>query len=1041
MRYLLSVGSVAIGCWLRVLMEPIVGDQVPFITLFAAVAVAGWYGGIGPALVAVGLSALTASWLFVPPDDAFIPQDGAAVVSMLVFIAMATAIGWLMDSLHTTRHRAVSAAGSLAAEREQFRVTLASIGDGVIVTDTDARVTFINEIAQQLTGWSQADAKGQPLERVFHIVSEETGVPAESPVMKALREGAIVGLANHTKLIARNGTELAIDDSAAPVRDDSGRVIGVVMVFRDVSTRRRAESALRASEEQFRQMANSIPQLAWMAKPDGHIFWYNQRWYEYTGTTPPEMEGWGWQSVHDPDELPRVLERWRSALANNEPWEDTFPLRRHDGEFRWHLSRAMPLLDDEGNVEFWFGTNTDVTGQRWAEEQIRFQAQMLAVVNQAVVATDATGTINYWNAFAERLYGWTEEEAIGRRVVDLIIPAELRSEAQHDIDRLERGENFTIERVKCRRDGSRFHALVSATPVLDATGRLKAILRVSADITERKQAEDALRFLADASQSLSGLVDYKSTLHKVARLAVPLFADWCAIDLLNAEGELERVAVAHADPQRLALVERLAKSVPEENGQQYGVLHVIRSGRPEMVANIDESLLAERNVPDERRQLVRDLGLKSYICVPLSAHGKTVGALTFLWAESGRRYREQDLRLAEDFAHRAAVAIENARLYQALREADRRKDEFLAMLAHELRNPLAPIRTGLDILSLDSNGQSETIEVMQRQVEHLVRLVDDLLDVSRIVGGKIELRRERFELRTIVERAVEAVKEMMQCASHKLEVHQPEEPIWVEVDPVRLVQVLENLLSNACKYTDSGGEILLTVEREPEGVAIRVRDNGVGLDPDLLPHVFELFTQSSRSLDRSQGGLGIGLTLVRSLVEMHGGTVAAYSEGPNRGSEFTVRLPVCTPSLESRPVEQRPLPRVGRRILVVDDNVGMARIVSRLLSKLGPHEVRTAHDGPSALAVIREFHPSVVLLDIGLPGMDGYQVGRSIRQMMSGPQPLLVAVTGYGQEEDRRRSRDAGFDEHIVKPPSLQSIELILAHPKLAARADDRSPA
>ena len=1037
MRYLLALGSVVVACWLRVAVEPIVGDKIPFMTLFAAVAIAAWYGGLGPGLFAVALSTFASMWLFIPPESELLPNNADGVVSLLLFIVVATTIALLMHMLHKTRNQAQAAARSLETEREQFRVTLASIGDGVIVTDQDARVTFLNEVAEQLTGWTIADGRGQPLDRIFNIVNEVTGLPVESPVAKALREGTIVGLANHTKLIARGGSERAIDDSAAPIRDEAGQIVGVVLVFRDVSTRRKQETALRASEAQFRQMANSIPQLAWMARPDGHIFWYNRRWYEFTGTTPADMEGWGWQSVHDPEELPRVLERWRGALANVEPWEDTFPLRRHDGEFRWHLSRAMPLLDDVGNVEFWFGTNTDVTGQREAEEQIRFQARMLAAVNQAVVATNAEGAVIYWNTYAETLYGWPASEALGRRVTELIIPAEMQAEAQRDLERLQRGENFTIERVKCRRDGSRFHALVSETPVVDADGRLKAILRVSADITDRKQAEDALRFLADASQSLAGLVDYKSTLHKVARLAVPLFADWCAVDLLDTEGELERVAVAHADPQRLAQVERLAQSVPQENGQPFGAHHVIRTGRPEMVAQVDEALLEHRNIPEERRALYRELGVQSYICVPLSAHGKTLGALTFLWAESGRHYREQDLRLAQDFAHRAAVAIENSRLYQALRHADRRKDEFLAMLAHELRNPLAPIRTGLDILSLDSNGQSETIEVMQRQVEHLVRLVDDLLDVSRIVGGKIELRREPLELSTIVARAVEAVQEMMQCASHKLDVHQADEPIWVEADPVRLVQVLENLLSNACKYTDSGGDISLTVEREPEGVAIHVRDNGVGMEPDLLPHVFELFTQSARSLDRSQGGLGIGLTLVRSLVEMHGGTVSVHSDGPQRGSVFTVRLPVCSPAGTAQPVEQRALPGVGRRILVVDDNVGMARIVSRLLSKLGPHEVQTAHDGPAALELVREFHPAVVLLDIGLPGMDGYQVGRSIRQMSAGQDVLLVAVTGYGQEEDRRRSRDAGFDEHIVKPPSLQSIEMILAHPKLAATGSE----
>jgi PAS domain S-box-containing protein len=1032
-RYLFSIAIVALACWLRVLIDPVVGDRIPFITLFAAIAFATWYGGLGPAVCAIVLSVVASLWLFIPPDDAVIPTDADGAISIVLFISVAGGIAWLMQSLRATRQRAVDAAGLLAAERERFRVTLSSIGDGVIVTDTNSRVTFINGAAELLTGWTFQDALGQPLETVFPIVNEDTELPVENPVARALREGTVVGLANHTKLIPRTGTQKAIDDSAAPIYGADGRIVGVVLVFRDVSTKRNAEHALRASEEQFRQLANSIPQLAWMARPDGHIFWYNQRWYEYTGATPAEMEGWGWQAVHDAEELPRVIERWRAALTAREPWEDTFPLRRHDGVFRWHLSRAMPLVNDAGEVEFWFGSNTDITEQREAAEQIRLQATMLAAVNQAVVATDAEGVIIYWNAYAETLYGWTAAEAVGRQVLELIIPPETRAEAEQDIERMRRGESFNIERIKCRRDGSRFPALVSETPVFDEQGRLKAILRVSADITERKQAEDSLRFLADASRSLSTLVDYRSTLHKVARLAVPLFADWCVVDLLNGEGTLERVALAHRDPNKIDLAERLARDRPADNGRPFGVWGVIRTGQPEIVPLLDEAWLERHSIPAESRALVRQLQLRSYMCVPLSAHGRILGVITFLWSESGRTYRDRDLRLAEDFAHRAAVAIENARLYQALRNADRRKDEFLAMLAHELRNPLAPIRTGLDVLSIETNGQSETIEVMQRQIEHLVRLVDDLLDMSRIVGGKIELRRESLELSGIVERAVEAVQHLVHCASHKLEVHLPEDPIWVTVDPVRMVQVLENLLSNACKYTDSGGQISLRVEREEDGVAIRVRDNGVGLDSELLPHVFDLFTQSTRSLDRSQGGLGIGLTLVRTLVEMHGGTVAAFSDGPQRGSEFVVRLPIGEPGATPAPERPRSMSETGRRILVVDDNVGMARIVSRLLSKLGPHEVRMTHDGPSALDLVRQFHPEIVLLDIGLPGMDGYQVGQSIRQHSSGSEILLVALTGYGQEEDRRRSRDAGFDEHLVKPPSLQNIEMILAHPKLAA--------
>ena len=333
---------------------------------------------------------------------------------------------------------------------------------------------------------------------------------------------------------------------------------------------------------------------------------------------------------------------------------------------------------------------------------------------------------------------------------------------------------------------------------------------------------------------------------------------------------------------------------------------------------------------DERHlHLIRSLGLKSYICVPLVVAGKTLGVLTFATAESGRRYTEADLDLAMDLAHRAAVAIENTQLYQALREADRRKDEFLATLAHELRNPLAPIRNSLQILKMP-RVDAETVErsrnMMERQVQHLVRLVDDLLDVSRVMRGKIELRRERVELATIVARAVETVQPLVDSQAHELSVRLPRESLPVDADPVRLAQVVGNLLTNAAKYTEPNGRIWLTAERDGRMAVLRVRDNGIGITPEMLPRIFELFVQVDHAATRSQGGLGIGLTLVKNLVEMHNGTVEARSEGLGKGSEFLVRLPISAQGLdqdrgeeEGRQEHQRPSPS-GYRLLVVDDN-------------------------------------------------------------------------------------------------------------------------
>ena len=385
-------------------------------------------------------------------------------------------------------------------------------------------------------------------------------------------------------------------------------------------------------------------------------------------------------------------------------------------------------------------------------------------------------------------------------------------------------------------------------------------------------------------------------------------------------------------------------------------------------------------------------------------------------------------------------AIERGRIEEELRrraeqlaEMDRRKDEFLATLAHELRNPLAPIRNSLQILRLSggSGPIAERVhEMMERQVCHMVRLVDDLLEVSRITRGKIELRKERVELLAVIQSAVETSRPLIEEARHRLAVTLPPEPLALEADPVRLAQVIANLLNNAAKYTEEGGQIWLTARREADEAVVSVRDTGLGIPADMLPRVFDMFAQVDRTLKRSQGGLGIGLTLARTLVEMHGGRLEARSDGPGQGSEFTVRLPLAP--VDQTAEEGRPQaatrPAVGlcpRRVLVVDDSHDAADSLGMMLKFLGA-DTRVVYDGPSALEAIRSYRPAVVLLDIGMPGMDGHEVARCVRQQPEWKNVALIALTGWGQEEDRRRSRAAGFDHHLVKPVEASALQALL---------------
>jgi signal transduction histidine kinase/ActR/RegA family two-component response regulator len=370
---------------------------------------------------------------------------------------------------------------------------------------------------------------------------------------------------------------------------------------------------------------------------------------------------------------------------------------------------------------------------------------------------------------------------------------------------------------------------------------------------------------------------------------------------------------------------------------------------------------------------------------------------------------------------------------EALQDADRRKDEFLATLAHELRNPLAPIRNSLQILKmprLDAGAVQQTRDLMERQVHHLVRLVDDLLDVSRVMRGKIELRRERLELASVVARAVETAQPMIDAQGHRFDVSVADESLLVDADPVRLAQAIGNLLTNAAKYTEMNGHIGLTAESNGNQAILHIHDNGIGIAPDMLPHIFELFVQADNASTKAQGGLGIGLTLVKNLVGMHGGEVEAHSAGLGKGSEFIIRLPLVVEerkgAAENKPGKQRrSVVPSGHRLLVVDDNQDAATSLAMLLRLYG-HEVRIAHDGPAALEIAKSYEPEMIFLDIGMPGMDGYEVARQLRQTAGLEKIVLAALTGWGQAEDRRRTAEAGFDHHLVKPPEPQVLENLL---------------
>ncbi len=640
----------------------------------------------------------------------------------------------------------------LKRNEERYR-TLFELGPIAIFScDHDGVIQDYNSRAAEL--WGRKPKRGDADER--YCGSHKLYYPdgrllshAESPIVEVLRAGITVqGV--EVFIERTDGSRIPVIVNFAPLKDEHGEIVGAITSFMDIAERKQMEETLRESEEKFRHLANLMSQFAWMTDVEGNIFWYNERWFEYTGTTLEEMRGWGWQTVLHPDEIERVVEKFRRHIASGEVWEDTFPLRSKTGEYRWFLSRALPIRDEHGDIVRWFGTNTDIEDVRRAEEK--------------------------------------------------------------------------------------------------------------------------------------------------------------------------------------------------------------------------------------------------------------------------------------------------------LKKADRHKDEFLATLAHELRNPLAPIRSGIEILrraDCDEEKIEQTLDIIERQTNHIVRLVDDLLDISRITEGKITLKKERIELKTAIEMALETSREMIESSGHQLTISLPEEFIYLDADLTRIAQIFLNLLNNAAKYTQPGGKIWLTAEKESNEVVVSICDTGIGIAPEMLSGIFEMFSQIENTFSQTRSGLGIGLNVVKKLIKMHGGTIQAFSKGANKGSEFVLRLPLAaeqsaaaesagqhSATNETVQPENLEIPENGavsrsksKRILVVDDNADAAEMLEILLSGDG-HKVRTASDGKTGIETLKTFQPDVCLLDIGLPDMNGYELARILREIM--PEVTLIALTGWGQTEDRRRSTDAGFKHHLVKPVDFESLRTLV---------------
>ncbi len=904
----------------RLAFAETIGRSSPFLTYFAAVLVAAWLGGLPAGVCITALSALVGYFGFIAREGG--THGGAASIHMVVFSLEGLAISWLVARIARERWRAVRAAHLAREATDKLEVVLQGVDHGITMQDHTGKLVYANQAAARMVGFSTPEAFLEaPLAEVmkrFELFDASGAVfPLERLPNRALLTGgspeeALVQF----KVVGTDRTQWSVVNAKGAFGADQ-RLRFVVNVFRDVTERQAQEDALRVSRE-------------------------------------------------------------------------------------------------------WFST-------------------ALHSIGDAVIATDAAGKVTFLNPVAQELTGWSSEEAVGRRLSEVfpILDEGTRQPVESPVERvLARGRvvGLANHTLLVRRDRVEIAIDDSAAPIRTRAGELAGVVLVFRDVTEERRANERREFLARATVELNSSLDYAATLATVARLAVPRMADWCAVDVVE-DGQLRRLAVAHVDASKMRWVEELQRRYPPDPNAPHGVPNIMRTGQAEMMAEIPATLLEAAARDEEHRALIQQLELRSYVGVPISRAGKTFGAITLIMAESKRQYSAADLEFAIALSDRAAIAIENARLFRDAEQArtdavlaNRAKDDFLAMLGHELRNPLAPIVTALDVMKrrMDGNLERER-SVIERQVRHVVRLVDDLLDVSRIIRGKVELAKEPVDIADVIAKALELAGPLLEERRHDVKVSVAP-GLRILGDSVRLTQVLTNLLTNASKYTEEHGHIEVNAAQEGDQVLIRVKDDGMGIAPDMLSRIFELFVQAPQTLDRARGGLGLGLTIVQSLVSSFGGSVAAHSQGPGHGSEFVVQLPQLEVPAAETPAEAwapSSASNQGVSILVVDDNVDALEMLTEALNLLG-HDAHPAADAEAALALAGTLKPRLALLDIGLPVIDGYELGRRLRALPGLGAIKLVALTGYGQTSDRERSRSAGFVAHLVKPVDLDAIHALV---------------
>jgi len=818
---------------------------------------------------------------------------------------------------------------------------------------------------------------------------------------------------------------------AFPLRAE-GEVAGLTIVARDVTDRFLAEEAERHSRERYQSFVANSSEAIWrfeLDEPidtslsvDEQIALAFSRGFlgecndvmarQYGFESASQIVGARLTDMLDPAqehnrEFLRAFIGGGYRLTDAESHEiDRF------GNPKYFLNSFIGDVEDGKLVRAW-GTQRDITEQKVAMDAIRLSEQRLqALVTasaQVVWTADAKGAVQSITASWTELTGQSQEEAQGFGWLEHVHPDDREAmtnewrEAMHT-----RSLYRHIVRFRMR-GGYRYYEIRSA-PVLEDDGRIREWVGSCTDVDAQVKQDEALaiertraEFIVQANDLFVRSLDYEETLRSLASLAVPRLADWCAVDMLDPDGKLRRIAVEHPDPETVRMAFAMEKKYPADPNSSYGAHEVARTGKTNWLRELPDGMIETAARSPEHLEMIRRLRLRSFICAPIKVRGRVAGVLTLVNSDRSRTYDEADVFIAEELALRAGHAIENARLYQQAIEANRAKDEFLATLSHELRTPLTSILGWAHLVRM-SEFENETVhnavETIERSAKTQAALIDDLLDVSRIVTGKLRLNLSKVDAVPIVRDVVASSRPAAEAKRIELETRLPE-AAFLRADPNRLQQIIWNLVSNAVKFSTPEGHVAVEVTAGAEQVTIRVRDRGVGIAPEVLPRVFERFWQADSSPDRAHGGLGLGLAIVKQIAEMHGGTASAESAGEGTGATFTITLPV----------RRDPPSSPAKRVLLVDDDADTRNVVRRTLELYGATVTATG-SASEALELLDRERFDLILTDLAMPERDGYWLLSEIR--LRRPEARVGVITAFGHSEEQ--IRNAGFNLLIRKP-------------------------